>query len=222
MEGGVRVVGGKEGGRAPRPPKDTLGPGEGREGEVRLHRAHSDVHEGVALSVRRPVGGHASAPLSSSSSVVLVGRLLRPCSQVRWRCLAIVPCQHKLIGWKEAAMGGRRVAGGREGGRGPGRGTSILPQGPPLLPALPPLPKDLAMVLHHGRHVQPVVEEKVVETTRASARDRGLVESSPGRISLARKELVVELGSEQRLQPLLMGPGRIVERNRLIRPLFQT
>ena len=128
-----------EGGGEPHdPPKTPWGQGKGREGEVRLHRGHSDVHEGVARRVRRPVGGHASAPLSSSSSVVLVGRLLRPspCSQVRWKCLGVVPCQHKLIGWKEAAMGGRRVAGGRDGG-----GWALAEErrsSPKAHPSLPP------------------------------------------------------------------------------------
>ena len=89
--------------------------------------------------------------------------------------------------------------------------------GPSLPPALPPLPKDLAMELHHGRLVQPVVEKNLVEATHASARV-----DAARRTSIARRELVVGVGTEQRLQPLLMGPGRIVERNRLIRPLFQT
>ena len=206
-----------EGGGEPHdPPKTPWGQGKGREGEVRLHRGHSDVHEGVARRVRRPVGGHASAPLSSSSSVVLVGRLLRPspCSQVRWKCLGVVPCQHKLIGWKEAAMGGRRVAGGRDGGgMGPGRGTSILPQGPSLPPALPPLPKDLVLELHHGRLLQPVVEGDLVERPW-----RSTTVCHPRTLRTSR-ERVVGVATERRLQPLLMGPGRI-DRNRLLRPFF--
>ena len=99
-------------------------------------------------------------------------------------------------------MGGRRVAGGREGGMGPG---------PSLPPALPPLPKDLAVELRHGRLMEPVVEGHVVETTRASARDLGLVEAAR-RTSIARREPVVGVGTEQRrrhareqrLQPLLI------------------
>ena len=110
-------------------------------------------------------------------------------------------------------MGGRRVAGGWEGGMGPGRGTSILPQGPSLPPALPPLPKDLVLEPHHGRLLQPVVEGDLVEAGWRSA-----AVCHP-RTSRTRRELAVGVGTERRLQPLLMGPGRI-ERNRLLRPFF--
>ena len=201
------------GGEPHDPPKTPWGQGKGREGEVRLHRGHSDVHEGVARRVRRPVGGHASAPLSSSSSVVLVSRLLRPspCSQVRWKCLTIVPCKHKLTGWEEAAMGGRRVAGGRDGG-----GWALAEErrsSPMAHPSLPPHPKDLVLELHHGRLLQPVVEGDVVEAGWRSA-----AVCHPRTLRTSR-ERVVGVATERRLQPLLMGPGRI-DRNRLLRPFF--
>ena len=101
------------GGRAPQ--TTPWGPGRGREG-------------GGTATARPPGYSPRRGPRSTTTCgrafqcpiVVLVGRPRRSAAsadrQVRWRALAVVPCRHKLTGWKEAVMGGGRGARGLEGG----------------------------------------------------------------------------------------------------------
>ena len=114
-EEGAKEGGGDEGTGGGAPQTTPWGPGRGREG-------------GGTATARPPGYSPRRGPRSTTTCgrafqcpiVVLVGRPRRSAAsadrQVRWRALAVVPCRHKLTGWKEAVMGGGRGAGGQEGG----------------------------------------------------------------------------------------------------------
>ena len=119
------------GGRAPQ--TTPWGPGRGREG-------------GGTATARPPGYSPRRGPRSTTTCgrafqcpiVVLVGRPRRSAAsadrQVRWRALAVVPCRHKLTGWKEAVMGGGRGAGGQEGGMALAEERRSSPKAHPSLP----------------------------------------------------------------------------------------
>ena len=92
-------------------------------------KRHPGAREGGGTATTRPPGrSPRRGPRSTTTCgrafqcpiVVLVGRPRQSAAsadrQVRWRALAVVPCRHKLTGWKEAVMGGGRGARGQEGG----------------------------------------------------------------------------------------------------------